>query len=315
MKTTKKLVFSPIAWAKIKWMMKKAGKMEISGFGISAEDSPFYIIDFQTVLQECDGTETLMDDDDLAKYQFRMAKAGIDPCRSMRIWIHSHPFSTNTPSPSGTDNKTLEEKTGADSEWAIMVIMGKGRADPFIRLQLRNGLLEDEAIELEMDYEIDWSMVISKDTIEGWQKEYDKNIHEAPPVVLSTSNQNPSWWQKQQAARGKQVFTPSTGQGYPSARRGPEADAKNIAQYRHEWMAFDFVPGGLDQDDYVRVRFKGYTIQEVLEWGDFCLVNPPHVLRGDDWKDVESLVGTVPDPKPKVNGNKKSKKGKRGKKK
>jgi len=309
MKTSKKLVFSPIAWAKIKWMMKKAGKMEISGFGISAEDSPFHIIDFQTILQECDGTETLMDDDDLAKYQYRMAKAGIDPCRSMRIWIHSHPFATKVPSPSGTDNTTLEEKTGAESEWAIMVIMGKG--EPYIRLQLRNGLLEDEAIELEMDYEIDWSMVISKDTIEGWKTEYDKNIHEAPPVVVV--NQSPEWWQKQQAARerGQQVYTPSTGQGYPSAHRGPQADAKLITRYRHEWVAFDFVPGGLDQDDYVRARFKGYNIKEILEWKDFCLVNPPHVLRNDNWEGPEGLSS----PEQEEKKGKKGKKGKRGKKK
>jgi len=311
MKTSKRLVFSPTAWAKIKWMMKKAGKLEISGFGISAEDNPLQVIDFQTILQECDTTETLMDNDDLAKYQYRMAKAGIDPCRSMRIWIHSHPFSTSSPSPSGTDEETLLEKTGADSEWAIMVIMGKG--DPYIRLQLRNGLLGDEAIGLEMEYEIDWSMIVSKATIDLWETEFDLNIHEAAPIVVAHQTRALDWWQKERKAsgRGQQKFTPSTGQGYPSAPRGPAADAKHIAQYRHEWMAFNFLPGGLDQDDYVRARFKGYTIKEVLEWGEFTLVNPCHVLRNSNWEGVTTYL--EPELKQEQSNGKKSRK--RGKKK
>ena len=61
------LLFSEYAWTKINWFMKKAGNLEISGYGITPKGNALYVQDFETVLQECDGAETEMDSVKLAE--------------------------------------------------------------------------------------------------------------------------------------------------------------------------------------------------------------------------------------------------------
>lgn len=253
MKCSRTLTFSPLSWAKICWITGKAGKMEISGFGVSAADDPFSVVDFFTVKQECDSTETKMDNNDLTAYMTRMAKAGIDPCRCMRIWIHSHPFATGKPGPSPQDNVTLEDKTGRDSHWAIMVIVGsEGIEKTFARLQIRDDLLE-EPILLGLDCEIDWGLLANQTIITAWEKEYKRNIHKAPVIAVHQDKGN---------KKGKRQL-------YSSA---------SPRSYREEWEHFGFIPGGLDEDNYVLARIRGFTIREILEWGDWTLEYMPEEL-------------------------------------
>ena len=88
----KKLLVSPLAWAKMKWFMKQADKVEISGFGTTEEGNPLHVIDFHTIKQTVDGAATKFDDLALGIYMAKNAKKGIDPSRCFRVWIHSHPF-------------------------------------------------------------------------------------------------------------------------------------------------------------------------------------------------------------------------------
>jgi hypothetical protein len=271
MKTAQKLVFSPIAWAKIQWMLEKAGKKEISGFGVSSEDDPLSVIDFCTIKQECSTVETEMDDVDLAAYMGRMAKKGIDPCRCMRIWIHSHPFATTKPSPSGTDETTLTEKTGVDSRWAIMMILGQG--DPYIRLQIKEPLLE-EPLELQMEHVVDWNLSVSKTTMASWENEYDRNIHEAPKVVATRGNQGGN-----ELGFHKKSFM--------STHQNALGSMKTFTQYYDEWNLFDVPgepqwtapPGDMDFQDYVAARREGFTQEEVGRWGDLVTRCTVGVLR------------------------------------
>ena len=75
----RRLIFSPIAWAKVKYFFIMAGKLEMSGFGISDPKNLLYIKDFQTVGQVSDGTNTEFDDMALNKYIGEMARRKI-PC-------------------------------------------------------------------------------------------------------------------------------------------------------------------------------------------------------------------------------------------
>ena len=272
MECSKKLKFSPLAWAKIQWMMTRAGKLEMSGFGVSAPDEPFSIVDFQTIKQECTGTETDMDDLDLSQYLERMAKAGVPPNRCVRVWIHSHPFATTKPSPSGTDVTTLEEKTGADSAWAIMVIVGQGPT--FARLHIRPELLDHEAIELDMECEVDWALLATDKILKDWRKEFKLNIHEAPPAPPAVVISN-----KKNRRYRQQSFVRTT--------ENPIVTSISDKKLLREWGSFDqkghpdwlAAPGEMEFQDYMAARREGFTPEEIGYWGDLVMNLPKESLR------------------------------------
>jgi len=290
MKCPKSLKFSPIAWAKIKWMVARGDKLEISGFGVSKEDDPFSIVDFHTLKQECTGVETSMDDKACNQYMERMAKKGIAPNRCMRVWIHSHPFSTGTPSPSGTDNTTLEEKTGADSHWSIMVIMGQGT--PFARLQIREELLDNEPIEMEMDCEVDWTLLATPKILDEWKKEFTANVHEAKPVIVE--NTRKSFWtpgssNPQYKGNGKKGKKGKTGKPKTLDQRQWK---RTFTDYKKEWNSFGCHGGPewlvettkMTIWTYITAREEGYTPDEIGYWGDLVIVCEKETLIGGQAK-------------------------------
>ena len=114
-----KLVFSPKAWVKILYMRDR-GKTEVSGFGISSEDDPLHIIDFKLLPQLNWPTFTEFDDKASPAYLEDMYHAGFQPNRCFRVWIHTHPGMTA--SPSGHDHDTFERTTEMAS-WGVMCIV------------------------------------------------------------------------------------------------------------------------------------------------------------------------------------------------
>ena len=267
----------PRAWAKMRWMFKKADNLEMSGFCISSPDDPFLVVDFYTIKQECTGVETLMDDDDFARYMIKMAKAGVDPCRCMRIWVHSHPFSSAVPSPSGTDEDTFKERTGADSEWAIMIILGKG--SPFLRLKVKSRLMEEEFF-YDIDWEIDWTSIVDESIVAEWGTEFKRNIHERKlPTVTGTGG---TWGQNGYGIWSKMdaPFANNTGRNRmynrDGNRKGQAIGNKTSEEYQKEWESFKFTtPDTLDEDmdifEYIECREEGYTLEEIQVWGSECL--------------------------------------------
>ena len=109
------LKFSDYAWAKLCWM-RDAATTEISGFGIASEEDPLYIEDFITVKQECTCVTTDMDDEAVADFFEDMFADGIEPWRCGRVWIHTHPGMS--PTPSSTDQETFQRVFGK-CDWAV----------------------------------------------------------------------------------------------------------------------------------------------------------------------------------------------------
>ena len=322
----------PRAWAKMRWMFKKAGELEMSGFCISSPDDPFLVVDFYTIKQECTGVETLMDDDDFARYMIKMAKAGVDPCRCMRIWVHSHPFSSAVPSPSGTDEDTFKERTGADSEWAIMIILGKG--SPFLRLKVKSRLMEEEFF-YDIDWEIDWTSIVDESIVAEWGAEFKRNIHERElPAVTGTGG---TWvrndyggWSKMDApvAIVKPKFANNTGRNRmyngDGNRKGQAGWGKTFVEYQKEWESFEFTtPDTLDEDmdifEYIECREEGYTLEEIQMWGSACLYyDAPEwrkLVKENGWEapadgaEEPMESESEPEPEPKRKGRKNRKKG------
>jgi len=165
------LRFSPKAWAKFQWFRDR-GDTEISGFGISKKEEPLYVMDFLTVLQKATSASIELDDVALNNFLKEMVETkGYHPSEVLRIWLHTHPGTSA--SPSGTDMDTFRNVFGG-ADWALMVILAKG-GECKAKVRFNVG----PACEIELKTSVDLNPPfdgINQEDYEAWEKEYDENI-------------------------------------------------------------------------------------------------------------------------------------------
>lgn len=119
----KTLRFTEEAWKQLEWMCKEANT-EIGFFGVADDpDDLFLVTRLMMPKQECTSVTVVFDDDDLAAEADKLYCEGLEPRQVLRIWIHTHPG--NSATPSGTDWQTFGEKFD-DPDWAVMAILAKG---------------------------------------------------------------------------------------------------------------------------------------------------------------------------------------------
>ncbi len=162
------LRFTPYAWAKLV-AMRDFGKTEVGGFGVSLKEDPLLVVDFTTVKQKCTSLFVAFDDDDVSDYLTDMAEKGFDPNECMRIWIHTHP--AISPTPSGTDETTFRECFGK-CDWSVMFILST-EDKTYCRISFKN-----PNISKEMGVKIDWNTSFAASDRKAWREEYDKNVEE-----------------------------------------------------------------------------------------------------------------------------------------
>lgn len=171
------LKFSPYAYAKLAYLRDK-GETEVAGFGISDEAEPLTIVDFRMVEQEATSCFVEMDGESICKLMEKLyLEENISPERVTRIWIHTHPG--NSATPSGTDEKTFEECYG-QCAWSVMAILARGGAT-YARLQYRckapASFLEDiELQKRELTWSIDYSIPFPASNHALWAEEYDAHL-------------------------------------------------------------------------------------------------------------------------------------------
>ena len=163
------LRFSPTAWAKLLFM-RDVGPTEIGGFGITRADDLLYVEDFVTVKQICTSVSVEFDDDDVADFTLDMVDDGLHPRNFMRIWIHTHP--NISPSPSGTDEDTFRDKFG-HCDWAVMAILSKDNRS-YCRIQINDGPIRG-SIEIPMLVDFT-SYNFLKSDYEAWLEEFEENV-------------------------------------------------------------------------------------------------------------------------------------------
>ena len=113
-----RLIFTPRAW--LKWQfLCHAGPTEIGAFGLSNENAPLVVEDLLVVKQATTSVSVAFDDIAVADLFDDMADAGIPPNRFARIWLHTHPGASATPS--GLDETFRRVFGGCD--WAVMGIL------------------------------------------------------------------------------------------------------------------------------------------------------------------------------------------------
>ncbi len=92
---------------------------------------------------------TELEDEAVAEHLEEQALLGIAPNRCGRIWLHTHPGSS--PTPSLTDEATFE-RCFSGCDWSVMAILAKG-GDSYARLQIQTG----PGAEVILPVRVDWS--------------------------------------------------------------------------------------------------------------------------------------------------------------
>jgi hypothetical protein len=157
------LRFNPAAWAKLV-LLRDAGQTEIGGFGISSDDDPLLVIDVDLVRQVCTSTSVSFRDEAVADYLDKKLDQGIRPAQCMRVWLHTHPADSATPSP-------LDEQTFARvferCDWAVMFILAKA-GSTYARLRFASGPVGQMRIRAEVDF----SQPFAASAHARWLEEY-----------------------------------------------------------------------------------------------------------------------------------------------
>ena len=164
------LRFSPSAWAKLVFF-RDYGDTEISGFGISDPDDLLCVIDFQTIQQEATVASISLDDQAIADFFDAQVDAGRKPEQFFRVWLHSHPGSS--PTPSSVDEETFARVFGR-SDWAVMFVVAQ-TGKTYARLRFNVGPGGEVLIPVCVDY----SLPFGPSEHAAWVAEYKSNIKAA----------------------------------------------------------------------------------------------------------------------------------------
>lgn len=117
------LRFSLKAHTQLQWFLQRTPN-EVACWGVCEDpDDPLYVTRLYFPKQENSQAYVEMDDTSNLMMLSTMAKKDIHPYQCQRIWIHTHPG--NSASPSGTDQKTLD-RISEGCPWFVMFIMAKG---------------------------------------------------------------------------------------------------------------------------------------------------------------------------------------------
>jgi proteasome lid subunit RPN8/RPN11 len=170
------LTFSPLAWLKLQFFCH-AGPTEIGGFGISSNEDLLYIEEFVTVRQQVSPVSVRFEDSSVADFFDRSVDRGLRPARFGRLWCHTHPGSSVTPS--GTDEETFARSFG-NCDWAVMFILGRTGAT-YARLIFTAGPGGTLLLPVVVDWSA-WPDWLARQAggldrqVQAWQEEYHANV-------------------------------------------------------------------------------------------------------------------------------------------
>ncbi|MEX2389233.1 MAG: Mov34/MPN/PAD-1 family protein [Phycisphaeraceae bacterium] len=161
------LRFTPTAWAKLHYLCHY-GDTEIGGFGLTAADDPLLITEFLTLKQEVTSVSVDFDDEAVADLFEAQVDRGIPPERFARIWCHTHPG--HSASPSGTDEQTFARVFGR-CDWAVMFILAR-EGETYARLRFNVGPGGQVLIPVEVDY----TQPFEGADHDAWEAEYEAHV-------------------------------------------------------------------------------------------------------------------------------------------
>jgi hypothetical protein len=147
----------------------------------------FYIEDFATVQQQASAFNVRFFDDAVADFFDRCVDDGLVPQQFGRIWCHTHPGASVTPT--GTDEVTFDSCFG-QCDWSVMFILGRtGRT--YARLAFHAGPGGNMKVPVGVDWDAWPEYLVNeggtiKSAIEEWEGEYASHIQILPDLTLPT---------------------------------------------------------------------------------------------------------------------------------
>lgn len=171
------LRFTPNAWAKLVYFCH-AGDTEIGGFGLSDPDDPLLVTDLLTLKQTTTSVSVDFDDEAVADLFEDQVDQGRPPEQFARIWCHTHPGSSATPS--SVDEETFAKAFGR-CDWAVMFILAKG-GQTYARLRFNTG----PGGEMLMRVQVDYGQPFTGSNHEAWAEDFKKHIHPEASDVPSS---------------------------------------------------------------------------------------------------------------------------------
>jgi hypothetical protein len=175
-----RLTFAPMAWLKLQYFCH-AGSTEVGGFGIASVNDLLYVEDFVTVEQQATSVSVRFLDEAVADFFDRCVDAGLAPQRFGRIWCHTHPGASVTPS--STDEQTFARSFGS-CDWSVLFILGR-TSNTYARLSFAAGPGGHLLLPTAVDWAA-WPASISTQTellaerLLRWRHEYAAHIHALP---------------------------------------------------------------------------------------------------------------------------------------
>jgi proteasome lid subunit RPN8/RPN11 len=166
-----RLRFSPAAWAKLLFL-RDEGPTEVGGFGITPDDL-LYVEDIRLIRQSCTAVSVAFDDTAVAEFFDDQVDADRRPEQFGRIWIHTHPGESATPS--SVDEETFERVFGA-CDWAVMFILACG-GQTYCRLAFRSG----PGGQFEIPVRVDFEREFTGSEVAAWTHEYATAVRPTPP--------------------------------------------------------------------------------------------------------------------------------------
>ena len=188
------LRFTPTAWAKLQFFCH-AGDTEVGGFAITEPADLLLVTDFVTVRQRVSCVTVAFDDDAVADFFDAQVDAGRQPEQFGRLWVHTHPG--NSPTPSMTDEATFARVFGS-CDWAVMAIVAKG-GQTYARLRFNVGPGGQIMIPLAVDYEVPFA----GSDHDAWAKEYLNNIQPEPLELAGLPGKSRSSRRDNRAPQGE----------------------------------------------------------------------------------------------------------------
>ncbi len=200
------LVFSPLCFLKIQYLMHK-GDHEVGGYGLASDpEKPLYLTDLLVPKQECSYAYVEFDTDDLQGMLMDVAAKGLP---NPGVWVHTHPMSSAVPS--FRDETTFDTMIGP---WSVMAIFAKGGASS-ARLQVRESL----KFGMDIPVQIDWGSLSSggkalfptTELRDEWEKTYHEKCTESSfGATIMGGCYNPSGWggHALEGPKSEKLFTP-----------------------------------------------------------------------------------------------------------
>lgn len=174
------LRITPYAWRKLRYIRGKT-QNEVGFFGVTAADDPLLLIDVALVPQEVGPATVEFDGLDIARFWAECDQKGMVPAQYTRIWVHTHPG--NSATPSGVDHNTFDRYWG-NSDWAIMMVVAQDDSYT-IKLRYNVGIPADFAIKLHITYDIDFPATDKT----AWDKEYAEKVKTRTYTYTQASSQ------------------------------------------------------------------------------------------------------------------------------